>query len=221
MALKSSSSFIIVLFVFFIGCRTQSQVEKKITNVFLNENFNYAIISEDAKNITELWKNHLEKVIESDEYTIDSLIWDINHDSIAGLELYFLTKSLREPFQAEILNVQKLDSNTFSVKTAFSEPREINGVGNLISLNNIYDVIVKKENKSYKARSFLKHYTQNWNTASIGNIIYHFDKDHKFNHKKAQQMSDFCDTLKNLFDNSDIPKIEYYIFDNTVEMFWS
>lgn len=187
--------------------------------VFLSENFSYSELSNETKEILQLWRPYLDSLIKNEKFNLDSSVWDTEIDPIGGIELYYHIKQSGEPINAEILNIQKLDSNKYSVKTAFYNLSE-SGRSKNSSLNCIYDIIIKKKGKAFKVYNFLSEYTEDWSRKQVGNIVYHYNPSYRFNQGKAKIMSEYCDSLANFF-STESPQIKYYIFKNSRETFYS
>lgn len=211
--------FISFLIFNILLCSCYNSSEQQQSRVFLSENFSFEELSNETKEILELWYPYLDSLLENDKFNIDTTVWDTEIDPIGGIELYYHIKQGAGPIYAEILNIQKLDSNKYSVKTAFYNLSE-SGRSKKSSLNCIYDVIIKKKGKVFKVYNFLAEYTEDWSRKEVGNIVYHYSSSYSFNLVKAKIMSEYCDSLANFFA-TESPKINYYIFKNSQETFYS
>lgn len=112
-----------------------------------------------------------------------------------------------------------MDSNKYSVKTAFYNLSE-SGKSNNPSLNCIYDIVIRKKGKAFKVYNFLSEYTEDWSKKEVGNIVYHYTPSYPFNLIKAKTMSKYRDSLAKFF-SMESPIINYYIFKNSQETFYS
>lgn len=49
---------------------------QRSTEVFLSENFSYSELSNETKEILELWQPYLDSLIKNEKFNVDSSVWD-------------------------------------------------------------------------------------------------------------------------------------------------
>lgn len=107
-----------------------------------------------------------------------------------------------------ILNIQKIDS-LFIIKTAF-----VDNTDSSTTIHSIYNVIVKKENGTYKMFRHFDYFSKDWLSKSYNKFKIYHNKNYIISKDQISKIDSFNHYLSSFFKTDIIP-FELYIFPST------
>ncbi|MBR9861323.1 hypothetical protein GYB22_11360 [bacterium] len=112
-------------------------------------------------------------------------------------------------YDASVLSVKHFEDSVYRTRVQFSY-EDTSGVKTAF----IYDFLSKQIGNDFKLINTLPYNTRNWGHKSTKYIDYVFPPEHEFNQEKADQMNNYIDSLKRIFNISEVDRITFYFTDD-------
>jgi len=117
-------------------------------------------------------------------------------------------------YSPTLLSILEVGKDTFETKIAFMHGFSSGEV----KIKGIYNFILKTVDTNIFLIPQTDYYTKDWDEKKIGNVRFHFKKNHKFNDILAAKMDGFNLTTALFFKNSSID-FDYYLTNGLNEIF--
>lgn len=190
-----------------------------LTNIFstraqeISVNIGLDTLSLERNKVVKLWSNYLksnpDEINNNPNWSENDKIKYKSYDLLKSEG--FLSPSLYY-FQLnnKILSISKTE-NDYIIKSAFYD-RET------FDIYAITNVVATKINEVFYLTNYQPKLIKDWQTKSVGNIIYHFYPGYQFNEEKAEQANAYLNKICSVFELK-TEKINYFISRDCEDIF--
>jgi hypothetical protein len=214
--MKIYTLFLITIFPF-LACKAQ---QKDLEATKINFQVNYNVIHKEdvnSKKILEKWELFLNRNHLSDFQDTENLSYWATTDlfPVPNRFLAYLgdLKEYAALSQVTVIALYPVAQDTFALKTMFTY---VTKAEKKIQLDNIMTIYIVKHKNEFKFMCSPQWYTTQWNTKSVGQIRYFFEKSHPFNEKKALLLDSFNTAIAKHFRSRPL-SVKYFVGKNALE----
>ena len=133
-------------------------------------------------------------------------------------EAYYLTyetgTNTKEFYTPDLLALQKLDTNLYRAKVAFTWVDSFKNT----YINSIYNFVLMKDHAQFYFLSIVDFMTKDWKSTTIKDVTFRYKNSHKFDKRAAKRTVTFNDSLARFFEIPSI-KFDFYVADNCEELY--
>lgn len=190
-----------------------------LTNIFsikaqeISVNIGLDTVSLEKNKIVKLWNNYLksnpDEINNNPNWCENDKIKYKSYDLLKSEG--FLSPSLYYfELNNKILSISKTE-NDYIIKSAFYD-RET------FDIYAITNVVATKINDIFYLTNYQPKLIKDWQTRTVGNIIYHFYPEYQFNEEKAEQANAYLNKICSVFELKP-EKINYFVCRDCEDIF--